>query len=47
MKRQIFEKNLILDSVRNNDKYNREEIKVVKVELDRLLYQYYKCFKCS
>lgn len=48
LKRQIIQKNLLLESVVGQEsKINNEKIHVIKAELDRLLYKYYKTYKCG
>lgn len=44
---QIVEKNRLLDSLNGERKPKREKIRQVKLELDRLLYQYYKSLTCK
>lgn len=45
IKRKIKEKNLLLKSLSKGDKADREKIKITKLELDKLLYTYYKSLK--
>jgi hypothetical protein len=47
LQREIVEKNQILDSLNRERKPKREKIQQVKIELDRLLYQYYKSLTCT
>lgn len=42
LKRQIWEKNMLLDSLSRDHKLKREKIRQIKMELDSLLYSYYK-----
>jgi hypothetical protein len=45
LKKEIVEKNMILDSFSQNYDSDREHAQNVKAELDGLLYQYYKMLK--
>ena len=47
LKKQIAEKNSILSFLRRERKSDNEKIRQVTVELDNLLYTYYKSLKCS
>ena len=47
LKKQIAEKNLVLGFLRRERKSDNEKIRQVTVELDNLLYRYYKSLKCS
>ena len=47
IKEQIEEKNLILKSINQKDNSCNEEFRRLEIELDYLLYQYYKQLKCS
>ncbi|MCX7922484.1 MAG: hypothetical protein N3B21_10820 [Clostridia bacterium] len=46
LERQIRQKNHILSSI-THDESNNETIRLIKSELDSLLYQYYKLLKCG
>lgn len=45
LKREIVEKNSLLNSFDQNYDSNREHAESVKVQLDSLLYQYYKTLR--
>lgn len=45
LEKQIAEKNNLLTALVQNESMNREKIKGIKIELDRLLYLYYKSIK--
>ncbi len=47
LKKEIVQKNTMLNSLRTDANRDRETIKSVKIELDSLLYQYYKLYKCG
>lgn len=45
LKREIVEKNSMLNSFDQNYDSNRESAENIKVQLDSLLYQYYKTLR--
>lgn len=45
LEKQIAEKNNMLESLAKSGKTEREKIRYIKAELDRLLYTYYKSLK--
>lgn len=45
LKEQIIEKNKMLDSYKSNDKKNSEKKRRLVLELDKLLYLYFKTLK--
>ena len=47
LEKQIAEKNSLLNSLNHEDKSNREKIRKTKLELDKLLFMYYKSLKCK
>ncbi len=47
LERQIAEKNSILEALSLDDASNSEKIRKIKIELDKLLYQYLKALKCT
>lgn len=47
LKRQIEQKNILLNSMRHNPSHEKETIRKIENELDSLLYKFYKWLKCS
>lgn len=47
LEKQIAEKNSILRSLNHADKSDKEKIRKTKLELDKLLYTYYKSLRCK
>ena len=47
LKKQIEQKNFILNTIGKEDYSKKELIQSLEVELDGLLYQYFKLLKCS
>jgi uncharacterized coiled-coil protein SlyX len=47
LEKQIAEKNKVLDSLDKNKQENRDKIYLIKSELDKLLFAYYKALKCK
>lgn len=45
LKREIVEKNSLLNSFDQNYDSNRESAENIKIQLDSLLYQYYKTLR--
>jgi hypothetical protein len=47
LKKQIAEKNSVLNSLSSESAPDREKIRCVKTELDSLLYMYYKSLRLN
>ena len=44
LKEQIVEKNILINSIKSNDHINLEKKRITGIELDKLLYAYFKSF---
>lgn len=47
LEKQIAEKNSMLDGLSHGSRSDKEQIHMIKLELDYLLYMYYKSLKCK